>query len=117
MFNEILIRAGVSLESGVGRAAGAVGSDISNPLDGVTPDFSFSSEFDALWKQLIASVWGLGLLVSIAFMVRGLVKMGHAGENPQLRDAGHKAFTQSLIAFGVLAALAIVVGAILAVVG
>lgn len=91
---------------------------VDNPLNGLVPDFSFGgTKFTALWQKAITAVWGVGILVSIVYLVVGVVGMaGASGEvnpNPQQHAVGRKKAMYAGIALGVLAALALVVGAIL----
>ncbi|WP_223695361.1 hypothetical protein [Leifsonia poae] len=54
---------------------------IDNPLNGVLPDFSvFGVQFDALWKKLIAGIWGICIIISIAFLAIGLTGMAGSSE-------------------------------------
>lgn len=91
---------------------------ISNPLDGVLPDFTiFGAKFTELWQKILGGIWGIGIVISVVFIIMGLVSMAKAGGNPQTYKEGHKQFVVALIALGGLAALAVLVGAILALVG
>jgi hypothetical protein len=93
---------------------------IDNPLDGVLPDFSiFGAEFTELWQKLLAGVWGIGIILTIVFLIVGVIKMGSASNsgNPQEYKSARTQALWAGIALGVLAALAVIVGAILAVFG
>lgn len=92
---------------------------IDNPLNGVLPDFAiFGDQFTELWQKLLAGIWGLAIVVAIVYLIIGLLSMGKADStNPQAYKAGRGQFVWALVALGGLAALAVVVGAILALVG
>ncbi|MFE6229404.1 hypothetical protein [Cellulosimicrobium sp. NPDC057862] len=93
-----------------------IATAIENPLNGVLPDFTiFGAEFTQLWQKLIAGVWALGLIAAVVFLILGIVEMGKAGasENPNQHKEGRKKFITALIALGLLAALAVIVGAVL----
>jgi hypothetical protein len=91
---------------------------VDNPLDGLVPDFSFGgAKFTQLWQKAITAIWGIGILISIVYLVIGIVGMaGASGEvnpNPQAHAVGRKKALWAGVSLGVLAALALVVGAIL----
>ena len=91
-----------------------------NPLDGILPDFSvFGTEFTELWQKLIAGLWGLGIILAVVFLIIGIVKMASAstGGNPNEYKTARNQAMWSGISLGVLAALAVIVGAILAIFG
>lgn len=93
-------------------------STIDNPLDNILPDFTFGgAKFTALWQKAIAAIWAVGILISIVYLIIGIVAMaGASGEvnpNPQAHAVGRKKALWAGISLGVLAALALVVGAIL----
>lgn len=93
---------------------------IDNPLDGIIPDFSiFGAEFTELWQKILAGIWGIGIIVSVIFLILGLVNMGKgsAGGNPQEYKTARVQAMWAGISLGTLAALAVVVGAILALFG
>ena len=99
-------------------AAGHVPLAIQNPLNGIIPDFSFGgAEFTQLWQKLVAAVWAAGILISIVYIIIGIVAMaGASGEvnaNPQQHSVGRKKALYALISLGALAALALIVGAVL----
>lgn len=90
---------------------------IDNPLDGVLPDFDvFGVEFTELWQKAIAGVWGLAIIAVIIFVIVGALKMGSASNasNVAVYKDAQKQFIGGLIALGVLAGLAVIVGAVLA---
>lgn len=90
---------------------------IDNPLEGILPNFSiFGVEFTQLWQKILAGVWGLAIIAAILFLVVGVGQMAAAstGANPSAyKDARNQAMWAA-IALGVLAALSVIVGAILA---
>ena len=95
-------------------------SAIDNPLDGILPDFSlFGAEFTELWQKLLAGVWGIGIILAVFFLIIGIVKMAGAssGGNPNEYKTARNQAMWAGISLGVLAALAVIVGAILAVFG
>ena len=82
-----------------------VAGEIPNPVDGVVPDFTiFGNEFTELWQKLLAGVWGIALVIAVIFLI-----VGYKKGRTQAMWAG--------ISLGALAALAVIVGAILALVG
>ena len=93
---------------------------IDNPLDGIVPDFSiFGVEFTQLWQKIIAGLWGIAIILAIAFVLVGVTQMAAAtsGGNPSAyKDARNQAMWAG-ISLGVLAALGVIVGAILALFG
>lgn len=90
---------------------------IDNPLNGILPDFSiFGVQFTQLWQKVIAGLWGLGIIAAVIFVLLGVTHMAAAtsGGNPSAyKDARNQALWAG-ISLGVLAALAVIVGAILA---
>ncbi|MFT7712324.1 hypothetical protein ACMT9Y_15295 [Clavibacter tessellarius] len=93
---------------------------IQNPINGIVPDFSFGgTEFTAWWQKLIAILWAVGILVTIGFMIKGLVAMAGStsdvGHNPQAHTAGKQQFKSAFFSLVGLAALAIIVGVTLAI--
>jgi hypothetical protein len=88
---------------------------IDNPMDGILPDFSaFGVEFDALWKKLIAGIWGLAMIIVIGFLATSFVAMLAATGNDPLKVKNSKAAVMnSLLALAGLAALPVIVGGVL----
>jgi len=88
-----------------------------NPLDGVIPDFSiFGAEFTELWQKLLGGIWALAIVASIVFLIMGLIKVGQNGEvNPQAVAEGKKQVLMSAVSLGGVVALAVIVGAIIAI--
>jgi hypothetical protein len=89
-----------------------------NPLDGILPDFSlFGAEFTELWQKLLGGLWGIGIILAVVFLIIGIVKMASAsnGGNPNEYKTARTQAMWAGISLGVLAALAVIVGAILAV--
>ncbi|GAA1062030.1 MULTISPECIES: hypothetical protein [Agromyces] len=92
-----------------------------NPLDGIVPDFAiFGAEFTELWQKLMAGLWGLALIACAAFLIISLAQLSAAGGsngNPmEYKNARTKALWAGL-GLGLLAAVAVIVGAILAIFG
>lgn len=87
---------------------------IDNPLNGVKPSFDFGGAFNTLWKQVLALAWGLALITAIFFIIYNIAQMGAAGDNPNRRAEAKKHVGWSFGAFGALAALGALIGAILA---
>lgn len=94
---------------------------IDNPLNGIIPNFSiFGAEFTQLWQKLLAGVWGIAIIVTIVYLILGIGAMATASginANPMAHAEGRKKALGAAIALGVLAALAVIVGAILTFVG
>lgn len=90
-----------------------------NPLDGIIPDFTiFGAEFTELWQKLLGGVWGIAIVIVIVFLITGIVKVGQNGEtNPQAVAEGKKQVVWSAASLGGLVALAVIVGAIIAIFG
>jgi ABC-type uncharacterized transport system permease subunit len=99
------------------RAAVYVAS-IDNPLNGILPDFSiFGVQFTQLWQKILAGVWAIAIVLSIVYLIMGVGSMASASgvnANPMAHAEGRKKATNAAIALGILAALAVIVGAILA---
>ncbi|MEO8093662.1 MAG: hypothetical protein ABI632_01890 [Pseudolysinimonas sp.] len=91
-----------------------------NPLGGILPDFTiFGIEFTQLWQKLLGGLWGIGIILAVVFLILGIVQMGAASNtaNPmEYKSARTKAIWAG-ISLGLLAALAVIVGAILSVFG
>jgi len=90
---------------------------IDNPLNGILPNFSiFGVEFTSLWQKLVAGIWAIGIILAVVFLVVGVTQM--AGASSSGNPAAYKdARTQAMwagISLGILAALSVIVGAILA---
>jgi cytochrome b561 len=99
-----------------------IAAAIQNPLDGILPDFSFGGqEFTQLWQKLVAAAWAIGIIVSIVYLIRGLVEMAGASNdinpNPQVHAQGRAKALSAFIALILLAALAIIVGVTLSLAG
>lgn len=95
---------------------------IDNPLDGILPDFSFGGvEFTQLWQKLIAALWAIGIIISIAYLILGIVAMSGASNdvnpNPAAHAVGRKKAVAAFIALVALAALAVIVGVTLSFAG
>lgn len=91
---------------------------VNNPIDGIIPDFTiFGAEFTNIWQKLFAGLWGLAIIAAIVFLIMGLFKLGSSGEtNPQGVAEAKKQIIRSAVALGGLVALAVIVGAIIAIV-
>lgn len=93
---------------------------IDNPLNGILPDFTiFGVQFTQLWQKLVAGAWGIAIVAAIVFLIIGLASMATAtaGSNPMEYKVGRTKAVWAGISLGLLAALGILVGAILAVFG
>jgi len=94
---------------------------IDNPLNGVLPNFAvFGVEFDALWKKLLGGVWAICIVITIVFLAIGLAGMAGSSDGGGNAMAYKSARTKAIwaaIALACLAALAVIVGAILALAG
>lgn len=97
-----------------------IAAAIDNPLDGILPNFTiFGAEFTALWQKLVAGIWALAIVMAVVFLILGIVQMGQAAvaQNPGAHAEGRKKALVAGISLGCLAALAVIVGAILAIFG
>lgn len=92
---------------------------IENPISGVVPNFAvFGVEFDAWWKKLFGGAWALLIILSIFYLAVGLQEMAKSDDsNPHQHAAGKKKAKNAGISLAGLAALGVIVGAILVVVG
>lgn len=91
-----------------------------NPLDGILPDFSiFGAEFTELWQKLLGGIWGIAIVLAIAFLIISVTRMAGAssGGNPNDYKQARSGAMWSGISLGALAALAVIVGGILAIFG
>lgn len=95
-----------------------VQTSIENPIGGIVPDFTiFGAEFTALWQKLIAGAWALGIIIAIVYLGVGILEMGKASQsgNAMEHQIGRTKALWAAIALGGLAALAVIVGSILAI--
>lgn len=95
----------------------ALATKIDNPLDGVVPDFTiFGADFTALWQKLLAGAWALAIVVAVVYVILGVVQMASASgsQNPGAHAEGRKKAGTAFIALCILAALAVLVGAVFA---
>ena len=93
---------------------------IDNPLNGILPNFDiFGVQFTALWQKLLAGAWGMAIVIAIVFLLIGLTSMATAtaGSNPMDYKIGRTKAIWAGISLGLLAALVVIVGGILAVFG
>lgn len=92
---------------------------IPNPFDGILPDFSiFGAQFTELWQKLLAGLWAIAIVISAAYLIWGIVQMGKSDDgNPNAYKQGRKAAVMAGISLGCLAAITVIVGAILLIVG
>lgn len=94
---------------------------IDNPLDGILPNFEiFGTEFTELWQKLLAGLWGIAVVAAVAFLILGITKVAAAGGangNPNEYKTARVQVIWAAIGLGGLAALAVIVGAILALFG
>lgn len=91
-----------------------------NPFDGIGPDLSvFGPIFDALWKQLLAAVWGLVLIVSGVFLVLSFGKSSAAtaSRNPERLAEARGQMLWSGVIFTLCLLIAVIVGALVAFAG
>lgn len=90
---------------------------IDNPLDGILPNFSiFGVEFTQLWQKLVAGIWAIAIVLAVIFLIVGVGQMAAAssGGNPAAYKDARTQAMWSGISLGILAALSVIVGAILA---
>jgi hypothetical protein len=93
---------------------------IDNPLNGILPNFTiFGVQFTQLWQKLVAGAWGIAIVAAVVFLIIALASMATAtaGSNPMEYKVGRTKAVWAAISLGLLAALGILVGAILAVFG
>jgi hypothetical protein len=95
----------------------AIQADGENPIGGMRPSFAFGDQFDSWWKSLFAALWGLAILVTLAFCIIGIAKMATAGDNPSHRDGGKKQAQHAGIALAALTGFGVIVSAIMVVAG
>jgi hypothetical protein len=90
---------------------------ITNPLDGILPDFSvFGAEFTAWWQKLLGGLWAVCLIAAVVSLMIALVKLHKATTNniPGQADEAKSAAVWAGAAVGALAGLAVIVGGIFA---
>lgn len=93
---------------------------IDNPINGLVPDFNvFGAEFTTWWQKLFAGLWAAGLIVSIAFLIFGILDLRRATANhvPGQADEAKTKVGWSAAAVGGLAGLGVIVTAIFTVFG
>lgn len=93
---------------------------IDNPLNGILPNFTiFGIQFTQLWQKLLAGAWGLAIVFAIVYLVFAIASMATAtaGSNPMEYKTGRTKAVWAGISLGLLAALGVIVGGILAVFG
>jgi hypothetical protein len=96
----------------------AAQGSIANPIDGILPDFTiFGTEFTQWWQKIFAALWALALLVTIVFLLQGIVTMATAGDNPHDHSRGRSRAVTAAISLVCVAAFGVIVGAILQVAG
>lgn len=118
----IIIATMVKADAAIAAGASTLGvvrvPTIENPFPGA-PNFTvFGAEFDTWWKKLFAAGWALGLIVAGFYLVVGLLAMAKSdSNNPHAHAEGKKKATGAGIGFIALASLAVIMGAILTLVG
>lgn len=97
-------------------STGAASAAITNPLDGITPDLSvFGPAFNSVWARVVGGIWAVALGASTVKLIFALYKMRAmkaAGMPQEMSDASGEARIAG-IAFGCLASVGIIIGAIL----
>jgi hypothetical protein len=90
-----------------------------NPIGGLRPTFDFPDSFNDLWQSAFTVLWGLCIIVAIAFLVVSLVKMGKASDdgNPHEHKKGRKSAMWAGGSLIALVALVPIVGFIMWVAG
>lgn len=91
-----------------------------NPFDGVGPDLSvFGPLFDTLWKQILAAVWGIVIVVSAVFGVLSIGKAGAAtaARNPERLAEARTQALWSWVIFGIALLIGIIAGVAVAFAG
>jgi hypothetical protein len=93
---------------------------IDNPLDGIVPDFGvFGVEFTELWQKLIAAIWGICIVIGVVVLLLGITRMASASnsQNPNEYRLARLRVAWAALSLGLLAAISVIVGAILALFG
>lgn len=107
------------VELGAGSAI-LLADKIDNPLDGVTPNIDvFGVKFSGAIAVLLGGAWALALAFCVFFMIKNAAAWGAArqrGMSDDMED-GATGLKRSSIAFGVVAGIGVLVGAIIAIVG
>lgn len=119
MFEGVAAHAAVAVHTGAEAVAARVPAAITNPFDGIVPNFSvFGVAFDAWWKKLFAGLWAIAIIIAAVYLVIGLTSMAKAdGSNPRAHEEGRKKAQGAGIGLACLAGLGVIIGAILAVAG
>lgn len=84
---------------------------IDNPLNGIIPNFTiFGADFTRIWQKLAAGLWGLALIIAVAYLGRGILGIAHGqnGHPGNLKESKKEA-QLAAIALGGLLALAPIV--------
>lgn len=84
-----------------------------NPFDGIGPDLSvFGPLFDALWKQVLAAIWGIVIVVSAFFLVLSISKSSAAtaARNPERLAEARSQMLWSGVIFAVALMIGIIAG-------
>lgn len=93
---------------------------IDNPLNGLLPNFTiFGVEFTQLWQKLITGAWAIAIILCVVFLIMAVTQMASAssGGNPNDYKVARTQAMWSGVSLGVLAALAVIVGGVLALFG
>jgi hypothetical protein len=90
---------------------------IQNPLNGILPNFTvFGTQFTELWQKLLGGLWAVAIIIAVVYLILGITAMGKSstGGNPLEYKVGRTQALWAGISLGGLAAIAVIVGAILA---
>lgn len=88
-----------------------------NPIDGVTPDFDFGGPFNTWWKSVFAALWGLVIIIALAYCLMAIIQMRSSKNNPMQHQQGKESLIHSGIALGISIAFGVIVTAVFYVAG
>lgn len=92
-------------------------TDVTNPLEGITPSLSvFGVEFEGRISIILAGIWALVLAASAGAVLLGGGKWAWASKVSHSSEGaleGAAQFKGAAVAFGVVAAASVVLGAII----
>lgn len=84
---------------------------MTNPLDGIIPNFTiFGAEFTAIWQKLAAGLWGLAIIIAIGYLAHGIlgIAQNRGGHPGNLRESKKEAMNAGIALAGLIA-LAVIV--------
>lgn len=101
-------------------AAPLASADITNPLDGIKPDFGlFNGALDSSWKRIVAFLWALVVIGASVRVIVGAFKVKRAKARGYTNDLaeGSEELQDALISLGLVALASPLVATVLFVVG